>query len=382
MPVFSRKTFNQKKLINYFLLVFLISAFFRPSSSFAAILNQNLKLGDKSPAVRILQQFLNLSPDTQVARFGSGSPGYETDFFGISTLQAVVRFQEKYKEEVLTPAGLQRGTGFVGPLTLRKINNLSESWTMLQNKDGKTQVSSSTSTTTPNPSITSSSPSQNNFQSDVVKTQNGLYSNDNQSPKDGSKPVTTNPNYAYLDDMIRAIWQVGISQNYSKEDLIKAEEAVRQVAATTTDLLKLFVEQTYKPGISYLDSYQIEKELAEVFTQKKLGLFGSFFEKIYDFLAPKAIAFSGQPFGGRVNGATYCTCSGNWLMYLTPTPPAYVTLLTHYSGAQGFLRYNVPFTMYVLGRYIQGGAPCLMVAFPSCITIPSQGMTTPILGSS
>jgi len=40
------------------------------------------------------------------------------------TRQAVVRFQEKYASEILNPLGLQTGTGYVGPATREKINEI------------------------------------------------------------------------------------------------------------------------------------------------------------------------------------------------------------------------------------------------------------------
>jgi len=44
--------------------------------------------------------------------------------FGESTASAVVGFQQKYKEEILTPWGLQYGTGTVGKTTRAKLNKL------------------------------------------------------------------------------------------------------------------------------------------------------------------------------------------------------------------------------------------------------------------
>jgi len=40
------------------------------------------------------------------------------------TQQAVIRFQEKYREDILDPINLEKGTGFVGAMTRDKINEL------------------------------------------------------------------------------------------------------------------------------------------------------------------------------------------------------------------------------------------------------------------
>lgn len=68
--------------------------------------------------VRCLQEFLKnqgseIYPEGQI-----------TGNFLSLTQAAVIRFQEKYASEILTPLGLPKGTGFVGNLTRIKINQL------------------------------------------------------------------------------------------------------------------------------------------------------------------------------------------------------------------------------------------------------------------
>ena len=78
------------------------------------------------PEIRYLQIVLNADPDTQVAQDGEGAPGNETTSFGASTEQAVIAFQEKYREEILDPMGLESGNGVVGSLTRAKLNEILE----------------------------------------------------------------------------------------------------------------------------------------------------------------------------------------------------------------------------------------------------------------
>ena len=77
----------------------------------------------ESPGVSCLQEFLKFQGD------GIYPEGLVTGNFLSLTKFAVIRFQEKYTADILTPLGLKEGTGFVGVATRAKINKL------LQNKN-------------------------------------------------------------------------------------------------------------------------------------------------------------------------------------------------------------------------------------------------------
>ncbi len=82
-------------------------------------LTTNLYFGlINSSQVTCLQQFLknqgtNIYPE-----------GLVTGYFGNLTKSAVIKFQEKYASEILTPIGLSQGTGYVGAQTRAKINQI------------------------------------------------------------------------------------------------------------------------------------------------------------------------------------------------------------------------------------------------------------------
>jgi hypothetical protein len=77
-----------------------------------------LQSGQTNSDIRLLQQFLT--------SLGSSiyPAGKITGYFGPLTRQAVIRFQERYAQEILAPQGLKHGNGRVGPATLKKINAL------------------------------------------------------------------------------------------------------------------------------------------------------------------------------------------------------------------------------------------------------------------
>jgi hypothetical protein len=81
----------------------------------------NLKQGMTHPDVKELQKFLN-SHGFMVSAEGAGSSGNETEFFGMKTFQALIKFQEANATTILVPNGLLKGTGYFGPATRGVVN--------------------------------------------------------------------------------------------------------------------------------------------------------------------------------------------------------------------------------------------------------------------
>ena len=115
---------HYKKLSSGFLLLLIVSLGLPGLASAAqncALLTRNLAVGASGADVKVLQQLLNSIPTTRVSESGLGSRGQETTYFGTKTKLAVIKFQNLYKAEVLTPAGLTSGTGYVGLYTRAKL---------------------------------------------------------------------------------------------------------------------------------------------------------------------------------------------------------------------------------------------------------------------
>lgn len=82
------------------------------------IFTLDLKFGSQNQQVAVLQQLLNkLGPEIY-------PEGLVSSYFGPLTQAAVKRFQAKYASEILTPAGVDAPTGFVGTYTRAKLNKV------------------------------------------------------------------------------------------------------------------------------------------------------------------------------------------------------------------------------------------------------------------
>ena len=79
-----------------------------------------LKLGSSGDEVSLLKIVLNSDKDTKIITKSLDV----TNIFDSATEIALNKFQEKYANEILTPSGLKKGIGTVGPSTRKKLNSI------------------------------------------------------------------------------------------------------------------------------------------------------------------------------------------------------------------------------------------------------------------
>jgi len=79
--------------------------------------DSDLKKGDKGAEVENLQKCLAKDPEIY-------PEGEVSGYFGQKTKEAVIKFQEKYAQDILLPFGLRQGTGLVSKKTREKLNEL------------------------------------------------------------------------------------------------------------------------------------------------------------------------------------------------------------------------------------------------------------------
>ena len=81
------------------------------------LFKKDLKKGSQDEDVRNLQSCLSKDPQVY-------PEGEITGYFGEKTQKAVIRFQEKYSEDILEPWGFAQGTGIVSKTTRAKLNEV------------------------------------------------------------------------------------------------------------------------------------------------------------------------------------------------------------------------------------------------------------------
>lgn len=323
-----------------FLRLMLFALFVVALPAQAALFERPLGLGMVGEDVRALQVELNKSADTRISLSGVGSPGRESDYFGVKTQQAVQRFQEKYRAEILAPNGLSRGTGFVGTSTLKLLSRLQKNTTASTPPPVSTPT---TATSTPSSSVT------------VQET------------------ASRYTNTGGLDATFAAMERVGAKQGFTATQLALLESEMRAAAsATTTNFMAEFVKRVMKDTPS---------PAPVTFGDQVHALFADF-QKV--FLPKSALAEAGIPFGGAIVSVYPCYCSASWYLTITPLPPTGVTLMNYTIGTQLYLTQtlNAPHPgIQTLGFYIVG-PQCLIPIGTGCAPLPTEGNITPIVGSS
>lgn len=93
------------------------------TSSKKFLFTRNLRSGSVGEDVRQLQILLN-AKGFVITKKGPGAPGEESTTFGPRTRTALIKFQEAYAREILTPFNLKKGTGIFATQTRKVMNAL------------------------------------------------------------------------------------------------------------------------------------------------------------------------------------------------------------------------------------------------------------------
>lgn len=312
------------------------------SFSATAVFQRPLSLGMRGEDVRALQIILNKDMGTLVAESGVGSPGNETDYFGLATKRALIKFQEKYANEILAPTGVTHGNGYAGGYTRAKLRKLSDLIAKIEGTDhvAVSAVAMSRDELPHTPSI------------DIATT---------------TVPAH-NPNLENIDVFFATLDRVAAKQGISADALVKMKTNIMNVVATTTDLRAVFLKQIQEGS----RKTAVDNSLAG----KILSTFEGVFDKV--FRPERAVAAVGVPFGGALLFAVPCI-DGFWNITLEPLPPSYPVLLAYVAPSQAFPYYNIPVTRWLLGYYEPVPAPYCWIGE---IPYPSEGLITPMVGSS
>ncbi|MEI6190921.1 MAG: hypothetical protein WCP24_00960 [bacterium] len=85
---------------------------------------KDLQIGDTDPDVEMLKAVLNADPDTEIDTTGFNSSLKSGPYFDSLTKTAVIKFQNKYKDIVLTLNGITSADGLINKATRTRLNLL------------------------------------------------------------------------------------------------------------------------------------------------------------------------------------------------------------------------------------------------------------------
>ncbi|KKU26560.1 MAG: hypothetical protein UX39_C0008G0023 [Candidatus Magasanikbacteria bacterium GW2011_GWA2_46_17] len=405
----------------FIFLVLPVGAFSETTSFY-----RSLGVGSKGHDVLLLQQFLNSDPDTMVALFGAGSPGFETDRFGPLTRVAVHKFQKKYASDILY-AG-QASTGGVGPKTLRKLNVLAEERRIANFVPSSLPVAVPKVTNSPpqrpqsTPTVASVYPNRvrrgdivtvvgTNFtpvDNSVVLIDGPVNTRfDNLNSSDGQTITFVFEPPSFIKTMseqeiralpAEAVWQIEKPIKAANKTLtdalapykgIKSEaelkDALQKNGHSFDEIYNFYFVMVENSGGKYISSNALLHGLrslpipglADATSGRALSTIGQFFGGIISSLFPVAHAQGGQWEGGTNTGIIMiCTCGDGYLTYMTDYNGGGSGLYWFSWGFQanagaGFISPNQ------LGGYETMSATCSIYVVEDCIDIDANEAKKP-----
>ena len=399
-----------KRLFSTCLIAICLSA--SVASADTVSLTRDLKLGDRGSDVTALQKLLNVDSDTRIGVSGAGSPGFESDYFGSLTKAAVVKFQYKYRTEVLYPAGLFAPTGYVGAMTRAKLTRLAMGPVQQETSSIPAKKVST------NPVVYSVSPTRAQ-RGETITITGANFSSSGNTVILGDGPITQEFNnlpsidgktitFVYTPPIVQTMTASEIrvlpnnlgleaeaqikAKGLTLEDVVTPYKGIRNEGefrdilannkSLTDDSLYHFFWVTVKNangtgssqtallhGTRKFPIYTAVNPSAPLFSS-----WGSHVVSLLEGIVPVANAQMSS--GGFYTLAMVCTCSGAMVTFNTPVgfmvwQPGMLPAANSCRGAGGWL-----------GQYITSAGTCMMYAGITCISLTFNLPIAPLFGCS
>jgi hypothetical protein len=329
----------------------------------------NARLGDTNyPEINYIQYFLNQDSRTTVSASGPGSINELTSYFGPKTKDAVSRFQNLYRNEILTRAGLTSATGYWGPLTRAQANRI---------------LASTNNFSDMNP-YTNGGPNFGNSNY-LVPTYdyslNGGYANtggiagnvavdsgtaDSAAAHTASSSSSSSATYNYYDGTYSTSGNVSATSTTSSGGSTSGSSGGSSDSAGGSGITSMLGDML-GGGAGMMGGFGGSSGSSGGSSGGSGGGGGS----------------GSQPFGGKVNRVTECTCSGAKLLDIQDVTKGRISLLYKYGQSKLYMYYNINGTgQQVLGTYTQGGGQCEIISYPKCKSQGNPSGTIEMIGTS